>query len=71
MKVTEKGAERTAEAHIYVEGRVKALEEYGQYVDSHDKAICCYIPVEEGHAIRVESRFSGTVRHVLMLHLLS
>ena len=61
MKVIEKGADRTAFAHIYVKGRVQPLEEYGQYVDAHDRAICCYVAVEEGHNIRVDGRFSGLV----------
>ncbi|KAF2630893.1 hypothetical protein BU25DRAFT_455948 [Macroventuria anomochaeta] len=59
MKVIEKGADRTAHANIYVEGRVQPLEEYGEYVDARDKAICCYVAVEEGHKIRVDGRFSG------------
>lgn len=67
MKVTEKGTDRTAEAHIHVEGRVSALEEYGQYVDGHDKAICCYVPVEEGHKVKIEGRFSGTVCYASFL----
>lgn len=66
MKVVENAAERTADAHIFVEGRVKPLEEYGQYVDGHDKALCCYVPVEEGHKIRVDTRFAGTVRQLLL-----
>ncbi|KAJ8112085.1 hypothetical protein OPT61_g5460 [Boeremia exigua] len=60
MKVAEHGADRVAEAHVHVEGRVSALEEYGEYVDDHDKAICCYVAVEEGDKIRVSGRFSGT-----------
>ncbi|KAJ4984490.1 hypothetical protein SVAN01_10042 [Stagonosporopsis vannaccii] len=65
MRVIEKGTDRMAEAHIYVEGQVNALEEYGQYTDTHDKAICCYVPVEEGHTIRVEGRFVGTTLAVV------
>lgn len=61
MKVIEKGADRTAGAHIYVDGRLHALEEYGQYIDAHDRAICCYVAVEEGDRIRVDGRFSGMV----------
>lgn len=61
MKVAETSTDRWAEAHLYVEGKVKELEEYGQYVDTTDKALCCYIPVEEGHKIKIGGRFSGTV----------
>ena len=61
MKVAEKATDRVAEVHIYVEGKVHALEEYGQYISSEDKAICCYVPVEEGHKIKICGKFSGTV----------
>jgi hypothetical protein len=61
MKVTEKGTDRRAEAHIYVEGQVPELEEYGVYIDPIDKAICCYVPVDEGHTVKIGGRFSGTV----------
>ncbi|XPT01975.1 hypothetical protein M3J09_011099 [Ascochyta lentis] len=64
MKVIETETDRTAYAHIYVEGRVKPLEEYGQYVDARDRAICCYVPVEEGHKIRVDGRFTGVTLNV-------
>ncbi|KAH6612655.1 hypothetical protein C7974DRAFT_290446, partial [Boeremia exigua] len=59
MKVIEKGADRTADAHLYLEGRVTPLEEYGQYIDASDKAICCYVATEEGHKFRIDCRFSG------------
>jgi hypothetical protein len=62
MKVIEKATDRKAEAHVHVEGRVLPLEEYGEYVDPVDKAICCYVPVEEGHKVKIGGRFSGTVR---------
>ena len=62
MKVAEKATDRTAEVHIYVSGRVQPLEEYGQYISAEDKAICCYIPVDEDHKIRIGGKFSGTVR---------
>lgn len=61
MKVIEKGADRVAHAHIHVEGQVNPLEEFGEYVDANDKAICCYVPVEEGLKIRVDGRFTGPV----------
>ncbi|CAO2648918.1 Nn.00g098670.m01.CDS01 [Neocucurbitaria sp. VM-36] len=60
MKVAEKATDRTAEVHIYAEGKVNALEEYGEYISSEDKAICCYVPVEEGFKIRIRGKFSGT-----------
>jgi hypothetical protein len=44
MKVIEKGTDRRAEVHNYVEGTVAALAEYGEYIDPRDKAICCYVP---------------------------
>ncbi|KAF1929510.1 uncharacterized protein M421DRAFT_3981 [Didymella exigua CBS 183.55] len=59
MKVIEKGTDRTAFAHITVEGRVNPLEEYGQYIDVRDKAICCYVAVEEGQKLRIKGSFSG------------
>jgi hypothetical protein len=55
MKVIEKATDRKAEAHIYVEGQVLPLEEYGEYIDPGDKAICCYVPLEEGHQVRLEA----------------
>jgi hypothetical protein len=61
MKVVEKSTDRRAEAHIYVEGNVNKLKEYGEYIDPIDKAICCYVPVEHGHNVRIGGRFSGTV----------
>lgn len=62
MKVVEKDTDRNAEVHINVEGDVKPLAEYGQYIDASDKAICCYVPVEEGHKLKIGGRFTGTVR---------
>lgn len=66
MKVTEKGADRTAYVHVFVHGRVSPLEEYGQYIDARDGAICCYVAVEEGHKIRIDGRFKGTVSKYLL-----
>jgi hypothetical protein len=60
MKVIEKGTDRRAEVHIYVGEQVDALGEYGEYIDLKDKAICCYVPVEEGHQLKFGGRFSGT-----------
>jgi hypothetical protein len=61
MKVIEEGTDRHAEVHLYVEERVEALAEYGQYIDAKDKAICAYVPVDEGHKVKIGGRFSGTV----------
>jgi hypothetical protein len=61
MKVIEKGTDRTATAHLYLHGRVPPLDEYGEFVNSDDKAIECFIPVEEGQQIKVGGRFDGTV----------
>ena len=64
MKVIEKGVDRTAYVHVFVHGRVHPLEEYGQYVDARDGAICCYIAVEEDHKIRIDGKFKGTVGQI-------
>jgi hypothetical protein len=61
MKVVEKDTDRNAEVHVYVEGVVKPLCEYGEYIDAKDKAICCYIPVVEGHKVKISGKFAGTV----------
>jgi hypothetical protein len=61
MRVIEKGTDRHAEVHVCVQERVEALAEYGQYIDARDKAICCYVPVDEGHKVKFDGRFSGTV----------
>jgi hypothetical protein len=61
MKVSEEDTDRQAYVHIYVEEKVDALAEYGQYIDARDGAICCYVPVEEGHTVRIGGQFSGTV----------
>jgi hypothetical protein len=61
MKVEEKGTDRHAHVNLHVEGKVKALAEYGQYIDARDSAICCYVPVEEGDKVKLGGRFSGTV----------
>jgi hypothetical protein len=61
MKVFEKSTDRCAEVHMYVEGKVKALSEYGEHIDAKDKAICCYVPLEDGHKVKIGGRFSGTV----------
>jgi hypothetical protein len=63
MKVAEKASDRWAEVHILVEGKVNALEEFGQYIDK-DKAICCYVPVEQGQKVKISGRLTGTVRFV-------
>ncbi|KAF1845751.1 uncharacterized protein K460DRAFT_355525 [Cucurbitaria berberidis CBS 394.84] len=60
MKVAEKATDRGAEVHMYVEGKLQALEEYGQYISVEDHAICCYVPVDEGHKIKIGAKFSGT-----------
>ncbi|KAH5259740.1 hypothetical protein HBI71_114180 [Parastagonospora nodorum] len=60
MRVMEKVTDRMADIHVHVEGQVDALEEYGEYVDATDKAVCCYVPVDEGHKVRVFGRFNGT-----------
>ena len=65
MKVAEKGSDRTAEAHVRIEGKLNPLEEYGEHVDPRDNAICCYIPVHESDTLKIASRFSGTVSKLL------
>lgn len=61
MKVIEKGTDRRAEVHLHAQGVIDPLDEYGEYVDPVDNAICCFVPVEEGQKIRVDGRFNGTV----------
>jgi hypothetical protein len=61
MKVKEDGSDREVEAHIHIDGKIPGLEEYGEYVDPKDNAICCYIPVDEGDVLKISGRFSGTV----------
>lgn len=61
MRVREKGSDREAEVHLNSLGSVNELEEFCQYVDPVDKAICCYVPVEKGSVIRVKGTFSGRV----------
>lgn len=63
MKVMEKDTDRKAEIHVHVEGQLEALEEYGEYIDTNDKAFCSYVPVDEGDKVKVFGRFSGTVSH--------
>lgn len=60
MKVQEKHSDRRCQVHIYAVGESKPLDEYGEYVDPEDGAICCFVPVEEGQKIRVEGKFAGT-----------
>ncbi|KAL5122011.1 hypothetical protein ACEQ8H_000227 [Pleosporales sp. CAS-2024a] len=64
MKVIERDTDRKAEVHIYVEGQVDALEEYGEYIDAKDSAICCYVPVQENHNVRIGGKFSGTTMSI-------
>lgn len=61
MKVIEKGTDRSANVHLLRHQRVPPLDEYGEFVNSDDKAIECFVPVEEGQQIKIGGRFSGTV----------
>lgn len=61
MKVVEKDTDRTAEVHLHADGVIKHLDEYGEYVDPVDNAICCFVPVELGQKITVEGKFKGNV----------
>jgi hypothetical protein len=63
MRVMEKATDRMADIHVHVEGQLNDLEEYGEYVDATDKAICCYVPVDGGDRVRVFGRFNGTVSY--------
>ncbi|KAJ4301092.1 hypothetical protein N0V90_003182 [Kalmusia sp. IMI 367209] len=60
MKVQEKGTDRKAEVHLHIHETVNDLQEYGEYVDPVDNAICCYVAVEEGNIIKVTGKFHGT-----------
>jgi hypothetical protein len=62
MKVSEDQSDRKVEAHVYEEGKVNALDEYGQYVDPIDGALCCYVAVEDCKPLWVAGALSGTVR---------
>lgn len=62
MKVQEKGSDRVAEVHLHASGAPHDIAEYGQYEDPVDKALCCYVPVEEDQMIKVDAKFSGIVR---------
>ncbi|KAH9878545.1 hypothetical protein IAQ61_001817 [Plenodomus lingam] len=68
MKVAEKATDRTAYVHIYVEGKMEPVGEYGEYVDPADNAICCYVPLEKGQVIRIGGKFSGTLDAATFLH---
>lgn len=61
MKVIEANTDRHAEVHLYIDGSVTALEEYGQYVNPGSKAICCYVPIDLRNKVRIAGKFSGTV----------
>jgi hypothetical protein len=61
MKALENDTDRQAEVHLHVEGKVEPLAEYGEYIDPSDNAICCYVPIEEGHQVKIRGHFSGTV----------
>lgn len=71
MKVIEKGADRTAYVHAYVKGQVNPLNEYGQYIDAQDGAVCCYVAVEQGYELKIDGRFNGVVRYRSFLTLSS
>ncbi|KAF2790732.1 hypothetical protein K505DRAFT_390444 [Melanomma pulvis-pyrius CBS 109.77] len=60
MKVIEKGTDRSANVHLLRHQRVPPLDEYGELVNSDDKAIECFVAVEEGQQIKIGGRFSGT-----------
>ncbi|KAI2482879.1 hypothetical protein Ptr902_05196 [Pyrenophora tritici-repentis] len=61
MKVVEQNSDREASAHVYIEGKLVELKEYGQYVvPNNGKAIGCYIPIDEGEKLRIRTWFSGT-----------
>jgi hypothetical protein len=61
MKVVENDTDRRAEVHLYADGIVDPLDEYGEYVDPIDNAICCFVPVRPDQKIRVDGKFYGTV----------
>jgi hypothetical protein len=65
MRVEEKDSDRKLEVHLHQQGKVQELEEFGQFVDPVDNAICCYVPVEEEMAIKLRGKFTGTVSTLL------
>ncbi|KAF2281026.1 uncharacterized protein EI97DRAFT_18651 [Westerdykella ornata] len=64
MKVVEKNSDRRAEVNIYAAGFAKPLDEYGEYIDPTDNAVCCFVPVAEGDKIRVSGKFHGTTDRI-------
>lgn len=72
MKVSEKDSDRRAEVHVHVQGEhVEELAEHGQYVDTSDGALCCYIAVSEGDIIKMTGKFQGTVSASPIQYVLS
>ncbi|KAF2178595.1 hypothetical protein K469DRAFT_754436 [Zopfia rhizophila CBS 207.26] len=63
MKVFEKGTDRKVEIHFKIEGVDTPIDEYGEYIDT-DGAVCCYVPVEAGNKIKLNSNFCGTAKSV-------
>ncbi|KAF2708572.1 hypothetical protein K504DRAFT_380565 [Pleomassaria siparia CBS 279.74] len=60
MKVIEKGTDRKAEVHMFVEGSVAELDEYAERVNPVDKAIECFVAVEEGQHPKIGGRLWAT-----------
>lgn len=61
MRVEEKDCDRKAEVRLHRHARIEPLDEYSEYIDSQDKAVCCYIPVSSGDQIKLAVAFWGTV----------
>jgi hypothetical protein len=68
MKVVEKDTDRRAEVHFYAEGNVNALDEYGEYVDPKDNAICAFVPVKADQVIKIAGKFHGIVRAICFIY---
>ncbi|KAF2650841.1 hypothetical protein K491DRAFT_761458 [Lophiostoma macrostomum CBS 122681] len=64
MKVVEKGTNRWAQVHLHARGVVNPLDEFGEWVDPTDDALCCFVPVEAGQKVKVEGRFAGTTKDI-------
>jgi hypothetical protein len=60
MKVKEKNSNRRCEVHLYSLGSTKPLDEFGEYVDPNDGAVCCFVPVEERQKIKIGGKLRGT-----------
>ncbi|CAI6342032.1 unnamed protein product [Periconia digitata] len=60
MKAREVDSDRIAEVNLHRNGRVSELDEFGEYCDPNDGAICSYVPVSDGDVIKIGGKCAGT-----------